>query len=606
MTPGGIDPATLAVMQNALRQIVNEMDLALEKAAFTPIMSEARDRANGLYDAVTGEVISQGDTGMPIFVGVMQFAVQSALADYPDLGPDDVVMLNDPYRGGTHLMDVKLVRPFFYKGERFAVLANCGHWTDIGGAVPGGFGVRATEIYQEGVRIPPVLMTRNGVVQEDLLKLLFANTRVPEERLGDLKAQIAAINVGHNRLTALLDKYGAQEVRRYMRELTGRAEQLMRAYVAKIPDGDYSFDTNVDSDGLVLEPITVALDLKVRGNEIELDFSRSSAPVKGAMNGSLSATVSSVYVALKHIFPDVPINAGAFRPVRVIAPDTTFLNAQFPKAVSGSSAEVSLRVVDAVFGALAQAIPERVPAACFGSVENFTISGTDPESGKSYIMFRFSGGGYGGQPGIDGLSNGSAPISAARTSPIEVLEALYPIAFNYYRLREGSGGAGQYRGGFGVSFEIGLLRGEAVSSVIGDRGLYPPFGVQGGGPGALATVRYTLNGRSYVPLHVTKDEGVAMGTGDTVSIETPGGGGWGHAIERNPGAVIRDLALGLIDAEAAARDYGVVAIPAGDSWTCDEAATRALRAQRHAPGRLPADTPSTIQRAMAEPETAES
>ncbi|MGD9921158.1 MAG: hydantoinase B/oxoprolinase family protein [Pseudorhodoplanes sp.] len=606
MTSGRIDPATLAVMQNALRQIVNEMDLALERAAFTPIMSEARDRANGLYDALTGEVITQGDTGMPIFVGVMQFAVQSALADYPDLGPDDVVMLNDPYRGGTHLMDVKLVRPFFYRGERFAVLANCGHWTDIGGAVPGGFGVRATEIYQEGVRIPPVMLMRNGVIQEDLLKLLFANTRVPEERLGDLKAQIAAINVGHGRLTALLDKYGAAEVRRYMRELTERAEQLMRAYVAKIPDGDYSFETNVDSDGLILEPITVALDLKVRGSDIELDFSRSSAPVKGAMNGSLSATVSSVYVALKHIFPEVPINAGAFRPVRVNAPETTFLNAQFPKAVSGSSAEVSLRVVDAVFGALSQAIPEQVPAACFGSVENFTISGYDPESRKSYIMFRFSGGGYGGQPGIDGLSNGSAPISAARTSPIEVLEALYPIAFNHYRLREGSGGAGQFRGGFGVSFEISLLRGEAVSSVIGDRGIYPPFGVQGGGAGALAEVRYTLGGQAYRPQHVTKDEGVAMLAGDSVSIETPGGGGWGEPWQRDPAAVIRDLSLGLISQDMASRIYGVAAVGSGAAWQCDEAGTRKLRASRVASQPATNIPPSTRQRAMAEPETAES
>jgi N-methylhydantoinase B len=572
-----IDPATLAVMQNALRQIVNEMDLAVEKAAFTPIMSEARDRANGLYDAVTGEVITQGDTGMPIFVGVMQFAVQSALADYPGLGPDDVVMLNDPYRGGTHLMDVKLVKPFFYKGRRFAVLANCGHWTDIGGAVPGGFGVRATEIYQEGVRIPPVLLARGGVLQEDLLKLLFANTRVPEERLGDLKAQIAALNVGQARLTALLDKYGAEEVRRYMDELTARAERQMRAYIGSIPDGEYSFETHVDSDGLVLEPITVALDLQVRGDDLILDFSRSSPPVKGAMNGSLSATVSSVYVALKHLFPEVPINAGAFRPVRVIAPETTFLNARFPKAVSGSSAEVSLRVVDAVFGALAQAIPERVPAACFGSVENFTISGHDPDSAKDYIMFRFSGGGYGGQSGMDGLSNGSAPISAARTSPIEVLEQLYPIAFNYYRLREGSAGAGQYRGGFGVSFEIHLLRGEAVSSVIGDRGLYPPFGLHGGKPGDLAAVQYMLAGVKYVPPHVTKDEGVVMRAGDAITIGTPGGGGWGDPWQRDPAAVAADVTLGLITAQQAARDYGAVVVAAGAQWRADEASTRALR-----------------------------
>lgn len=556
MSAQKFDPATLAVMQNALRQIVNEMDLALEKAAFTPIMSEARDRANGIYHATTGEVLMQGDTGMPIFVGVMQFAVQSALELYPDLGSDDIVILNDPYLGGTHLMDVKLVRPFFYKGERFAVLANCGHWTDIGGAVPGGFGVRATEIYQEGVRIPPVLLMKDGVMQEDLLKVLFANMRVPEERLGDLKAQIAAINVGHNRLTALLDKYGAEFVKGYVGELTERAERQMRAYIETIPDGEYSFDTNIDSDGLVMEPITVALDLKVEGNEMALDFSRSSAPVKGAMNGSLSATVSSVYVALKHIFAEVPINAGAFRPVHVNAPETTFLNAQFPKAVSGSSAEVSLRVVDAVFGALAQAIPDLVPAACFGSVENFTISGYDPKSDKSYIMFRFSGGGYGGQKGMDGLTNGAAPISAARTSPIEVLEQLYPIAFNYYRIRENSGGAGEYRGGFGVDFQVQLLRGEAVSSVIGDRGIFPPFGLHGGHPGSAATVEYVLGEKVYKPPHVTKDEGVVMTPGDTVTIGTPGGGGWGEPARRNAAAIAQDVRLGLLTPEQAKADYG--------------------------------------------------
>lgn len=557
MSSPHFDPATLAVMQNALRQIVNEMDLALEKAAFTPIMSEARDRANGIYHARTGEVMSQGDTGMPIFVGVMQFAVQSALEVYPDLGSDDIVILNDPYLGGTHLMDVKLVRPFFYKGERFAVLANCGHWTDIGGAVPGGFGVRATEIYQEGVRIPPVLLVKNGEIQEDLLKLLFANMRVPQERLGDLKAQIAAINVGHNRLTALLDKYGLDTVRDYMNELTERAERQMRTHLAETPDGVYRFETNIDSDGLVMEPITVALDLTVSGSEIVCDFSRSSPPVKGAMNGSLSATISSVYVALKHIFPEVPINAGAFRPVTVFAPESTFLNAQFPKAVSGSSAEVSLRVVDAVFGALAQAIPDRVPAACFGSVENFTISGYDPKRDKTYIMFRFSGGGYGGQQGLDGLTNGAAPISAARTSPIEVLEQLYPIAFNHYRIREDSAGAGEFRGGFGVDFQVELLRGEAVSSVIGDRGIFPPFGLHGGQPGGAARVEYLLGAKAYQPPHVTKDEGVVMQPGDTVAIQTPGGGGWGDPALRDKGAVLNDVRLGLVGVERAARDYGV-------------------------------------------------
>ena len=363
MTDMTIDPATLAVIQNALRQIVDEMDIALEKAAFNPVMSEARDRANGIYDPVTGEVVAQGDTGLPIFVGVMQYAVQSAIEAYPDLGEGDVIMLNDPYCGGTHLMDVKLVRPFFYKGKRYAFLANCGHWTDIGGNVPGGFGVRATEVIQEGVRIPPVLLCRKGEMQEDLLTLLFANMRVPEERRGDLQAQFAALNVGEQRLTALLDKYGDDVVTRHMEELTERSERQIRAHISAIEDGVYEFETFLDSDGIVLEPIRVKLRLEIKGDEMALDFTGSSPPVKGPLNGTLSATFAAVFVAIKHIFPEVPINSGIFRPVTINVPEETFLNAKYPRAVSGSSAEVSLRVVDAVFGCLAQALPDQVPAA---------------------------------------------------------------------------------------------------------------------------------------------------------------------------------------------------------------------------------------------------
>ena len=289
-----IDPATLAVIQNALRQIVDEMDLALEKAAFNPVMSEARDRANGIYAPLNGEVIAQGDTGVPIFLGVMQYAVQSVLKAYPNLSNGDVIILNDPYCGGTHLMDVKLVRPYFYKGEHFANLANCGHWTDIGGNVPGGFGVRATEIIQEGVRIPPIMLCRKGEMQEDVLTLLFANMRVPEERRGDLKAQFAALNVGEERLTSLLDKYGIEEVRAYMQELNRRSEEQMRANIAAIPNGEYSFETNLDSDGIVLQPIKVAVKVTVDNDEMTIDFTGSSPPVTGPLNGTISATFAAV------------------------------------------------------------------------------------------------------------------------------------------------------------------------------------------------------------------------------------------------------------------------------------------------------------------------
>ncbi len=576
-TSKGIDPATLAVVQNALRQIVDEMDLALEKAAFNPVMSESRDRANGIYHPTTGEVMAQGDTGLPIFVGVMQYAVQSAVAAYPDLGEGDVVILNDPYCGGTHLMDVKLVRPFFYKGERFAYLANCGHWTDIGGNVPGGFGVRATEIIQEGVRIPPILLCRKGEMQEDLLTLLFANMRVPEERRGDLKAQFAALNVGEERLKALLDKYGLTEIKSYMEELNRRSEEQMRKNISAIPDGGYRFETNLDSDGIVLEPIKVAVNIAVRGDELTVDFTGSSPPVKGPLNGSISATNAAVFVALKHIFPEVPINSGIFRPVKIVVPENTFLNAKYPRAVSGSSAEVSLRVVDSIFGALAQAIPDRVPAACFGSVANFTISGFDPATNKQYIMFRFSGGGYGGHPRSDGLTNGNAPISAAHTTPVEILEQLYPITFNYYKIRDGSAGAGLFRGGFGMEYEIKLRRGTAVSSVLGDRGRFPPFGLHGGKDAGMALVEYCLEGRTYRPEHVTKDENVVMKPGDTARVATPGGGGWGDPRKREASRVLRDVQMGFVTIEQARNDYAVEIAGSGDVLTLDQAGTERQR-----------------------------
>jgi N-methylhydantoinase B len=571
------DAAMLAVIQNAMAKICDEMDIVLERAAFNPVMSEARDRANGIYDKANGEVIAQGATGLPIFVGVMQDAVKSVLSDFPELNDGDIVMLNDPFRGGTHLMDVKLVRPFFYKGRRFATLANAGHWTDIGGSVPGGFNVRATSILAEGLRIPPVLLMVKGEMREDILRILLSNMRVPEERLGDLKAQLAALNVGARRLTELLDKYGAEWVESHVKELRERSRRQMRAHIREIENGVYSFETFLDSDGIVLEPIKVALDLTVRDEELEFDFSRSSPPVRGPLNAAISATRTAVFIGLKHIFPDVPINGGIFDPVTVRAPETTFLNAKYPKAVSGSSAEVTLRVVDAVFGAMAKAIPERVPAASFGSVANFTIGGHDPESGRDYIMFRFSGGGYGGQAGSDGLSNGSPPISAARTAQVEVVEQLYPVMFDHYKLREGSGGAGLFRGGCGMEFQIRLLRGEASGSVLGDRGRFAPFGLHGGGDGRLTEIEFGLSGRSYRPEHVTKDEGIILAPGDTARVATAGGGGWGDPFQRDPGKVLQDVRLELISAAEAGRDYGVKIVEADSDRAVDIEATRALR-----------------------------
>jgi len=574
------DPATLAVIQNGLSHIVDEMDLAIERAAFNPVMSESRDRASGIYKLESGEIIAQGETGLPVFVGVMQFAVKGAIEAYPDPKPGDIICLNDPYIGGTHLMDSKLVQPFFYKGKLFAWLASTGHWADIGGSVPGGFSAKATEVIQEGLRIPPVKLYSEGVLNEDMLKVMLANMRIPDERLGDLKAQLASLAVGEARLTAFLDKYGADLADDYIDELFRRSETQMRAAITSIPDGTYSFETQLDSDGVVWEPITVALDLTIEGDGARFDFSRSSAPVKGPLNAGFSATAAAVYLSMKHIFPDIPINGGCWHPLEVFAPETTFLNAKYPKAVSGSSAEVTLRVCDAVFGALAQAIPDKVPAASFGTVANLSIGGYDPKRDKQYILFRFSGGGYGGHPAPDGLTNGCGAISMARISSVEIQEQLYPVMFEHFRMHAKSGGAGMRRGGYGADYRLRIERGDATASCLGDRGLVGPFGLHRGHDGGKAVVEFSLGGKHFVPEHLTKDERIELQPGDTVRCASPGGGGWGDSMERDPELVLRDVIRELITLEEARTDYGVVASTRELTYVLDTEATAALRAER--------------------------
>lgn len=551
-------PVLLSVIQNGLSHIVDEMDLATERSAFNPAMSELRDRASGIYSVDGGAVIAQGETGLPIFIGVMKFAVAAAVEAFPELAPGDIVALNDPYLGGTHLMDTKLVKPFFYRGKLFCYLANTGHWVDVGGSVPGGFNSKATEIFQEGLRIPPIRLFREGKLDRDLLELILTNMRLPEERMGDLQAQLAGINVGERRLTEFLDKYGADTVSAYIGELSRRSEKQMRSAIERLPDGRYSFEAKINSDGIVWKPINLALDLTIDGDELVFDFSRSDAPVAGPLNCSFPATAAAVYLSIKHIFPDIPINDGCFRPVRIVAPETTFLNARYPKAVSGSSAEVSMRICDVVFGCLAQAAPDLVPAASFGTVSNFTIGGFDPVRGKRYIMFRFSGGGYGGHPISDGLTNGCGAISMARTSSIEVQEQLYPVRFEYYRMKQGSAGAGKNRGGFGTEYLVRLTAGEGVGSVMGDRGVFGPYGLHDGHEGGKAEVEFHRDGERFVPRHITKEEVIPLKAGDAVRIASPGGGGWGNPLERDVEAVRKDVERELLGADEARTIYGVV------------------------------------------------
>ena len=576
-----LDPLTLAVVWNGLRQVCDEMDLAFSRSAFSPVIAEADDRSDGIYHRDSGELIAQGEFGLPIFVGTMQHSTMNIIAriaegltSAPEQG--DIYIVNDPYLGGTHLMDVRFAMPFYHRGRMFCWLSNTGHWPDIGGAVPGGFSARATEVEQEGLRLPPVKLFKRGEMDPEILAIIQSNIRIADQRIGDIKAQAAALQVGARRLTELLERHGVETVDEAIAEMRRRSERLMRSYIAEIPDGVYESEGIVDSDGVVDRPLVIALRLTKRGDEIEFDFSRSSPPCRGPMNSVIATTYSSVYLAIKHIFPDVPINAGVFEPLKIRRPEGTFLDAHYPRPVSGCAAEVSQRIAEAVFAALVQAIPERVTAAPAGTSGNFALGGHDPAKGRSYVMYQLTGGGYGGNADHDGLSNGCSTIGISKAQPVEVLEQYYPVLFRKYALREESGGAGRRRGGFGLEYEVEILRGEARASFVMDHGRVGPQGALGGGDGAPNRVKVIAKGEVYVPPHLSKDQDIEVGPGDRVEVLTPGGGGYGPAFERDARAVRRDVLRGYYGAPAAERLFGVRLV--GEDLEIDLEATERLRA----------------------------
>jgi N-methylhydantoinase B len=552
-----IDPITLAVIQNGLQQVCNEMDLAFVRAAFSPVIAEGLDRSDGIYACETGELIAQGELGLPIFVGTMQFSTKCVIDRARQVDDGDIFIVNDPYLGGTHLMDVKFVKPFFYKGRHFAWLSNTGHWPDTGGMVPGGFSAHATEVEQEGLRLPPVKLFKRGKIDEEILSIIFSNIRIADQRIGDVKAQAAALAIGERRLTSLLDRYGEDVVRAAIEQLKGRATRQMRAKIATIPDGIYESVTIVDSDGVVNEPLEIRLKITKGSDGLTFDFGGSSPPCRGPMNSVLATTKSAVYLAIKHIFPEVPINAGTFVPLQVIDPVGTFLDARYPSPVSGCAAEVSQRVAEAVFLALARALPDRAFGAPAGTSGNLAIGGRDPKTDQNYVMYIVTGGGYGGSSAQDGLSNGCSTIGISKTPPIEILEQRFPILFEEFAIAEGSGGAGRHRGGFGVRYKVSLRRGEARASFVMDHGRVGPPGIFGGDPGAPNDIEIIQDGKSSKPEHLSKDQDVILHEGDAIHVRTPGGGGFGSPGSRAPELIQRDAMRGYYDAETLAKQYGV-------------------------------------------------
>jgi N-methylhydantoinase B len=571
-----LDPITLAVLNGRLVQIADEMDATLYRSAFNPIIAEAHDACHGLYHAETGATLVQGTSGLPIFVGAMAFAVKAVIdkaARDGDLAPGDTYLFNDPYDGGTHLNDIRLVRPLMRNGRVFAWLASVGHWLDVGGNVPGNFNAKATESFQEGFRVPPVKLIRNGVLQQDIIDILAANSRVPQSNWGDLNGQINALDLGARRLEALLDECGDGTVAAALAQLSARAEALMRTNIAALPDGTYSYDDFLDNDGITDVPLRIALDLTIAGDRMRLDFSRSAPPCDGPLNIARSTTVACCYVALKHLFTDVPANAGCLAPIEFVIPETSLLAVNAPRPVGGYT-ETILRVIDVIFGAFAKAAPARANGSPFATINALSLAGWR-EHGRKWVMFCFFGGGLGGNPDGDGLNHGNNPISTATIPPLEILESLYPVMFTQWALRPDSGGAGQHRGGLGAIYEVTTLsESGAEVFLLGERGKYPPFGVNGGESAALNRFVYESDSGERTPPLVSKITDIKIRPGQKVRLETPGGGGFGNPAARDPAHVARDVRLGYVSRDAARRDYKVALRPDG---LVDDAATAALR-----------------------------
>ncbi|MBC2860077.1 hydantoinase B/oxoprolinase family protein [Stappia sp. 28M-7] len=575
-----IDTVTLAILKGRLEQIADEMDATLFRSAFNPIIAEAHDASHGIYDATTGETLVQGKSGLPIFVGVMAFAVKAVIDKAAKAGgvhEGDVWIFNDPYDGGTHLSDFRLVKPVFRNGKLFCFLASVGHWHDVGGNVPGNYNPAATECFQEGMLIPPVKLYDRGEFRQDVVDILSANSRLPLSLYGDLNGQINALELGEKRMHALLDDYGDATVATCLIELKARAARMMRAQIAELPQGTVSAEDWLDNDGIVDTPLKIALDLTIDGDRMVMDFSRSSPACAGPVNISRSTAIAACYVALKHIFGEVPANAGVLEPVEFRIDDGSLLAVRAPKPVGGYT-ETILRLIDVVFQAVAKIAPEPAMACAYGTINALSLAG-HRKDGRRWVMFSFFGGGHGAHAGGDGLNHGNAPISTATIPPLEILEAAYPVRFTQWALRPDSAGPGETRGGLGATYEIELLEENADVFLFGERGRHAPPGVVGGGPAALNRFSFEQVDGWHEPPMASKMVGIRIARGQRLRLETPGGGGYGAPSARDPQAVARDVAQGYVTRDSAQADYRVAL---NEDGSIDAARTQSLRSREAA------------------------
>jgi N-methylhydantoinase B len=562
-----LDTVGLHVLHNALANVAAEMALVMMKTSYSTIFNEGLDFSTVLLDREGNLIAEKNYT--PSMMGAMPNTVRWTLEEFGEdfFQPGDVVVHNDPYRGNCHLPEHMMMKPIFSNGELLAFAGNMGHVAEIGGKAPGSFASDATDVYQEGLRLPPVKLIERGEYNKHLWRVVLANHRTPRNTWGDFHAMIGALNVGERRLLALVDRYGAETVREGAQRLIDYSDRRLRAEIAELPDGVYTASMLVEDDGVGTDPFEVRVKVVIRGDEVIADFTGSSPQVRGPMNGTFVVAAAAVYNAVFCVTDPqmlIPRNSGCYRPIRLIAPAGSVVNVRHPGPSVGGNTDLQPKLIDLLLAALAQCVPDRVAAAAGGSSSNLLFGGIHPETGRYYSNYHFDGMGAGGTAKKDGNDAEVTRHSNCRNTPVEVFEHRYPLLTLEYALAQDSGGAGEHRGGLATTRTLRITADEITFSALFDRSKIPPAGLFGGLTGGSSWLHVRRRGETefrpfdevFGVASPTKFTNVVLHRGDELRYQTPGGAGFGDPRLRDPEAVREDVFEGYVSPEAAARDYG--------------------------------------------------
>ena len=569
-----VDPVFLEVIRNAFQSIAEEMSGALVRSAYSTNIKDRKDCSCALYTK-NGDLVAQAEN-IPLHLGLMPNVIRALLKVYPasQLEKGDAVLINDPYISGSHLPDWTLLSPVFYNDKLVALVANLAHHIDVGGMVPGSMSTKATEIYQEGLRLPPIKVLKRGEFDQEIISIIEKNTRTSQINTGDLRAQVAANHVGQRRTKELIDEYDSETILTYFQEVMDYSERRMKKSIKEIPNGTISFEDYLEGDGITDELVKIAVEITVNDEDISVDFSGTNQQTKGPVNCTRGVTQACVYYTIKSIVdPKVPPNDGVYRPIEVITPEGTLVNPSPPAPVAHANINTSQRIVDTILGAFKESVPEKVTAASTGSMSILTMGGLDPESGDYYSYLETYGGGQGAMYNQDGMDGVHTNMTNTRNAPTEVIENSYPLLVNRYSLVPGSCGAGEFRGGLGMTREIVVRGHEATFSLSTERNEIRPWGIFGGKSAGPSHCYITDSDGQKRDLK-SKTTSV-LNPGDKLTLITAGGGGAGNPFERSIDKVKEDVFQGLITVDQAREEYGVSI----DSTTLeiDEQETKKIR-----------------------------